>query len=488
MSATGYLKWNGSKWVLDDISATQGERGFNGKSGITNVQDGYIIPTIFESFNLLKGANISAPINNISTRTVVNDLSVVSANPSSFIADVTASDKRIYVLDGYETASAMYVYDALTLELVETFEFTEALQWKSLKYVRLKNAELIAIASTNGFSYFRIDTVSYIDTTTTGITTPCSEIYADADEFSIFTNGQIIKFYNAPGSSTILSTTITPNASVTGSTDDTIVFHKAFGYYWKSSTTSNQFLYKINETSTSKIELSFTNTTGLISDSGFMYALGYSGISPKTSKVEVINPVSFLIENTYTGSNLNGDLSNYFIDVIFDGKFIQVVDYDAGVLFQINPYTGTAAYVSSTNKIGIAKCNVYDQTEYAVYTWTNLQLLELVSNKKQLLRDYISAGAILRKITEVSTSPYEVLEDDNTIAVDTTGGAITVNLPILPYKGRQLIILDPVGTAAANNITISDTTFGIIGSTSYTLNSNYQSVTLLFTGAQWIAI
>jgi len=89
--------------------------------------------------------------------------------------------------------------------------------------------------------------------------------------------------------------------------------------------------------------------------------------------------------------------------------------------------------------------------------------------------------------TAVNTSPYVVLSGDQFLGVDSSGGAITVQLPNAPTTGRYITIKDSTGSANTNNITV--TTVGgavtIDGATSYVMTANYESVSVLFNGSNY---
>ena len=91
--------------------------------------------------------------------------------------------------------------------------------------------------------------------------------------------------------------------------------------------------------------------------------------------------------------------------------------------------------------------------------------------------------------TSITTadSPYTVLSTDDYISADATAGPITVRLPDAPSTGRVFIIKDAVGIAATNNITI--TTVGgavtIDGSTSFVMNTAYESISVIFGGTNY---
>lgn len=80
-----------------------------------------------------------------------------------------------------------------------------------------------------------------------------------------------------------------------------------------------------------------------------------------------------------------------------------------------------------------------------------------------------------------AASPYTVLTTDEYIAVDVTGGAVTLRFPNAATTGRTYIVKDKVGLAATNNITV--TTVGgavnIDGATTYVMNTNYSSIELM---------
>jgi hypothetical protein len=96
----------------------------------------------------------------------------------------------------------------------------------------------------------------------------------------------------------------------------------------------------------------------------------------------------------------------------------------------------------------------------------------------------------LVSVTAISDadSPYAVLASDEYIGVDNGANAVTVNLPA-GTAGRKITIYDYAGTASLGTITINRAGSNTInGGTSTTLTTNYQSVTLLFTGGNWTII
>ena len=87
----------------------------------------------------------------------------------------------------------------------------------------------------------------------------------------------------------------------------------------------------------------------------------------------------------------------------------------------------------------------------------------------------------------VSSTPYVVLDTDFYISVDSSGGARTVQLPNSPTSKRIFVVKDSSGSSGTHNITI--TTVGgtvlIDGSTTFALNSAYESAQLIFNGTSY---
>lgn len=113
----------------------------------------------------------------------------------------------------------------------------------------------------------------------------------------------------------------------------------------------------------------------------------------------------------------------------------------------------------------------------------------LTSNGSAAVPSFQSASASVTPITDVvfGQSPYTVLAADQYIAVNVTGGAISILLPNAPATGRNIVIKDKVGLSATSNITV--TTVGgavnIDGAVTYVMNSAYASINVIFDGATY---
>ncbi len=95
-----------------------------------------------------------------------------------------------------------------------------------------------------------------------------------------------------------------------------------------------------------------------------------------------------------------------------------------------------------------------------------------------------STTPLIPNYTTVNTTPYVVTSTDYYMSVDTSTIAITIQLPNAPTQYRTFIIKDSAGNAFARNVTVT-TVGGVViieGATSYTMNTNYAAINLLYDG------
>lgn len=95
-------------------------------------------------------------------------------------------------------------------------------------------------------------------------------------------------------------------------------------------------------------------------------------------------------------------------------------------------------------------------------------------------------------VTELDNtdSTYTVLSTDEVLSCDVSSGTLAIDLPNSTDTGRRIFIKDNSGNANTNNITLSTPggTVTIDGSTSYAMNTDYQSVLVLFDGTNYIIL
>jgi hypothetical protein len=111
----------------------------------------------------------------------------------------------------------------------------------------------------------------------------------------------------------------------------------------------------------------------------------------------------------------------------------------------------------------------------------------LTSNGASALPSFQASGTALLAYTAVSSGPYTVLSTDYYLGVTVSSTGISILLPNAPSTGRSYVVKDTAGGAATHNITV--TTVGgsvnIDGSTSFVMNTNYESVELIFNGTAY---
>lgn len=98
-----------------------------------------------------------------------------------------------------------------------------------------------------------------------------------------------------------------------------------------------------------------------------------------------------------------------------------------------------------------------------------------------------STGAQNLTYTAVNTTPYVVLSTDHFLGVDTSGSAITIQLPNAPATGRSFIVKDSAGNAMTNNITVT-TVGGIVlidGATTFVMDQDYGAAQFIFNGSAY---
>jgi len=111
-------------------------------------------------------------------------------------------------------------------------------------------------------------------------------------------------------------------------------------------------------------------------------------------------------------------------------------------------------------------------------TVSNPQIVTINSSTGQLGVTTLSGN----NVTIVTTSTYQVLVSDDFIGIN-YAGAQTTTLEASPATGRTLTIKDISGLAGSNNITISGNGNNIDGASTYVINANYGSVTLVYNGS-----
>jgi hypothetical protein len=146
----------------------------------------------------------------------------------------------------------------------------------------------------------------------------------------------------------------------------------------------------------------------------------------------------------------------------------------------------TAITGTGTGVLSIFGCVVVGNAIIASTVNTSTNLVVVDSN-------FIEVGGENIHVTLVAfaASPYSCIATDFYISVDSSGGAITINLPTNPLLGRHIIVVDGTGHAATNNIRVSGGPNNIVASggvpaSTSAITNNYGSLDMFYNGTLWI--
>lgn len=90
--------------------------------------------------------------------------------------------------------------------------------------------------------------------------------------------------------------------------------------------------------------------------------------------------------------------------------------------------------------------------------------------------------------TTTTTTNLTVTDSDEVIMIGTLSGIVTITLPASPTDGDLYVVKDRDGSAAVYNITVSGNGNNIDGLSTYLINTNYQSISLIFSNGKWSVI
>lgn len=98
-------------------------------------------------------------------------------------------------------------------------------------------------------------------------------------------------------------------------------------------------------------------------------------------------------------------------------------------------------------------------------------------------------GFGLFRYRNVDQASYNVAASDEFLGVTTSTQATAIQLPNTALTGQAFVIKDISGNASVHNITVSTVsgTTLIDGSTSLTINSDYESVQFMYNGSAYLA-
>ena len=98
-------------------------------------------------------------------------------------------------------------------------------------------------------------------------------------------------------------------------------------------------------------------------------------------------------------------------------------------------------------------------------------------------------GGCVEQVSSLKTGNYTATVGDYIIGIGTLTGSITITLPSSPVTGQTYIIKDVNGTCSlTNTITITPASGNIDGNTTSVIATPYDSISIVYSGAQWSII
>jgi len=180
-----------------------------------------------------------------------------------------------------------------------------------------------------------------------------------------------------------------------------------------------------------------------------------------------------LAANTISSVNSNGNIvlspnGSGTVNIAYATLNAVAVYGASGALSQVGPLTNGQIIIGSSGVAPVAGTITSNGGTITITTGPGAINIE-------------TSGISSFSYKNVNSSPYTVLTTDEYISVDCSGGPITIKLHNAATTGQSFTIKDRTGNASTNNITVT-TVGGVVnidGSTSFVLNTNYESINVL---------
>ena len=140
-------------------------------------------------------------------------------------------------------------------------------------------------------------------------------------------------------------------------------------------------------------------------------------------------------------------------------------------------------------QLGAGATSLSGSTDNTICTVTGANAIQGEANLKFDGSTLTVTGGVVHAMTAAKTSAYEATASDYVVAVNTSGGAVTITLPENAAAGTTYIVKDTAGSAASNAVTVSRKTADTIdGQTSVSITSNYGAITVVSNGSNWFIV
>lgn len=194
-------------------------------------------------------------------------------------------------------------------------------------------------------------------------------------------------------------------------------------------------------------------------------------------------------QSLISGAGENTAIGNQALDSLVSGNGNIAIGKQAGSNYTsteiLNISIGNSGTTGESNVLRIGV-----QGGTGITTCFIAGIIGVTSSNEQLVTINSSTGQLgvrnvgISNVTTPGAYPYTTLASDYLILVDTTSARTIIPLGS-PATGTTQVIKDNVGSAAANNITVTPSGKNIDGAASYVININYGSITIIYNGTQW---
>lgn len=116
----------------------------------------------------------------------------------------------------------------------------------------------------------------------------------------------------------------------------------------------------------------------------------------------------------------------------------------------------------------------------------NLGTNNLIFNAQQ--NNITLINTIIRNTRSTSSATVTLTDTDDVVLVDCSASAVAVSLDNTPLLGQTVTVKDASGTSFVNPITISSISTTVDGASTFVINTNYGSTTLIYSGSEWKVI
>ena len=266
--------------------------------------------------------------------------------------------------------------------------------------------------------------------------------------------------------------------------------------HYGGDTTNGNYYFQNGVSANTLTANTFTTTgvtTNVFSGNSISGGTYYSGSTPIWNIIYDSKTILRNGLNTFTG----GTYGNYNVNV--SALTINTLTTSGATRFtqaSATTFSASTYYSGSTNLQSIIVTNGQNLATpnniFKQRSGNNLQFRNLIAGSNISLSE--AANSITIANTYSYTPPqrdlictdsnvaseYYAERYDYIVAIDTSTGSITVYLYGTPEAGQEIIIKDRTGYCSGNNILIEGNGYNIDGSTTYTMQYDWQSICLHF--------